>query len=193
MHFVCGMVGNPLVCPLTPYVEWTFPLSMLLVVLVVVCMPSIQHNDVRDLTAKLLTEVCSNVSIEPSLQPLTGEILNHRTSNTEEGERLDICAQGIWGDRHQCAFIDVRIFTLAPSKCRSSLASTYRQHESLKQRHYEQCVREIEHGSFTPLVFSATGCMAPAATKDLLLSWQTSASRTTARRSAGTSAQSAFL
>ena len=65
-------------------------------------LPSIRHNDIRDLTANLLTEVCSNVSIEPSLQPLTGEILNHRSSNiyTEEGARLDVCAQGFWGDRH---------------------------------------------------------------------------------------------
>ena len=35
---------------------------------------------------------------------------------------------------------------------------------STKRRAYEQRVREIEHGSFTPLVFSATGGMAPAAT-----------------------------
>ena len=127
-------------------------------------LPSIRHNDIRDLTAKLLTEVCSNVSIEPALQPLTGERLPHRTSNSEEGARLDVCAQGFWGDRHQSAFFDVRVFNpLAPSNCRSSLTSTYRQHESLKRRSYEQRVQEIEHGSFTPLVLSATGGMAPAA------------------------------
>ena len=40
-------------------------------------LPSIRHNDIRDLTAKLLTEVCSNMCIKPSLQLLTGEILNH--------------------------------------------------------------------------------------------------------------------
>ena len=65
----------------------------------------------------------------------------------------------------QSAFFDVRVFNpLAPSNCRSSLTSTYRQHEGLKRRAYEQRVREIEMGSFTPLVFSATGGMAPAAT-----------------------------
>ena len=105
------------------------------------------------------------MSIEPTLQPLTGERLTHRTSNTEEEACLDVCAQGFWGDRHQPTFFDVRVFNpLAPSNCRSSLASTYRQHESLKRRHYEQCIQEIEHGSFTPLVFSATGGMVPAAT-----------------------------
>ena len=96
-------------------------------------LPSIRHNDIRDLTAKLLTEVCSSVSIETALQPLTGERLSHRTSNSEEGALLDVCAQGFWGDRHQSAFFDVRVFNpLAPSNCRSSLTSTYRQHESLK-------------------------------------------------------------
>ena len=114
--------------------------------------PSIRHDDIRDLTAKLLTEVCSNVAVEPTLQPLTGERLTHLTSNTEDGARLDVRAQGFWGDRHQSAFFDVRVFNpLAPSNCRSSLTSTYRQHEGLKRRAYEQRVREIEMGSFTPL------------------------------------------
>ena len=35
--------------------------------------PSIRHNEIRDLTATLLSEVCHNVSIEPHLQPMTGE------------------------------------------------------------------------------------------------------------------------
>ena len=63
---------------------------------------------IRDLTAKLLTEVCHNVATEPPLQPITGERLSeHRTSNSEDRVRLDVCAQGFLGDRHQCAFFDV--------------------------------------------------------------------------------------
>ena len=128
-------------------------------------LPSIRHNDIRDLTARLLTEVCPNVSIEPDLQPLSGETLSLRTSNSEDGARLDVSAQGFWGDRHERAFFDVRVFNpLAPSNCRSSLSTTYRRHEATKKRSYEQRVREIAHGSFTPLVFSASGGMAPAAT-----------------------------
>jgi len=37
--------------------------------------PTIRHNDIQDLTADLLSEVCRDVSIELSLQPLTGESL----------------------------------------------------------------------------------------------------------------------
>ena len=44
-------------------------------------LPSIRHNEIRDLTANLLTEVCTNVCIEPDLQPLTGEVLSRATSN----------------------------------------------------------------------------------------------------------------
>ena len=53
---------------------------------------------------------------------------------------------------------------LAPSNCRSSLNTTYRHHENIKKRAYEERIREIEHYSFTPLAFSATGGMAPVAT-----------------------------
>ena len=44
--------------------------------------PSIRHNEVRDLTASLLSEVCSDVGVEPALQPLDGEPLQFTTANT---------------------------------------------------------------------------------------------------------------
>ena len=33
-------------------------------------LPSLRHNEIRDLTANLLTEVCSLVCVEPKLQPV---------------------------------------------------------------------------------------------------------------------------
>ncbi len=39
-----------------------------------------------------------------------------------------------------------------------------RKNELEKKRSYEERIREIEHGSFTPLVFSAPGGMGPAST-----------------------------
>ena len=38
--------------------------------------PTIRHNELRDFTASLLSEVCHGVSVEPHLQPLTGEIFH---------------------------------------------------------------------------------------------------------------------
>ena len=36
-------------------------------------------------------------------------------------------------------------------------SNPYCQHEAVKHRQYEERVREIKHGSFSPLVFSASG------------------------------------
>ena len=122
--------------------------------------PTLRHNEVRDLTADLLTEVCPDVEIEPQLQELTGEHFSLRTANTEDGARLDVKARGFWENRLQCAFFDVRVFyPNAQSNQSSSLSSAYRKHEMEKKRAYGQRVREVEHGSFTPLVFSSTGGM----------------------------------
>ena len=52
--------------------------------------PSIRHNELRDLKARLLTEVCSKVGVEPVLQPLGDERMDHRMANSEDSARLDI-------------------------------------------------------------------------------------------------------
>ena len=57
--------------------------------------PSIRHNEIRDITADLLSEVCHNVGNEPSLQPMSGEHLMHRTSNREDGSMLWQKASGV--------------------------------------------------------------------------------------------------
>ena len=59
--------------------------------------PSIRHNEIRDLTATLLTEVCNDVCTEPELQPVTDEELIGATANSQAGARLDIAANGVWG------------------------------------------------------------------------------------------------
>ena len=120
-----------------------------------------RHNDLRDFTANLLTEVCPNVCIEPPLQALTGELLSHDTSNSEDGARLDVSAHNFWSDRHHRAFFDVRVFhPNAPSigKCSYHQHTAFTNTKSM-QRSYDQRVLEVEHGSFTPLVFSTSGGM----------------------------------
>ena len=126
--------------------------------------PTIRHNEIRDITATLLTEVCHNVATEPLLQPLTNESFNHRSANTEPNARLDIRARGFW-NTGQDAFFDVRVFHPNASSYRSmTTTAAYRKHESTKKREYAQRVREVEHGVFTPLVFTTTGGMGREAT-----------------------------
>ena len=108
----------------------------------------------------LLTEICHGVGTEPGLQPVTDERLTKRSANREEEARLDIVAENFWGRDQQRAFFDVRVFNpFALSYRNTSLAQCYRKNELEKRRAYDERIREIEHGSFSPLVFSAAGGM----------------------------------
>ena len=57
---------------------------------------SLRHNDLRDITYELLSEVCKGVENEPMLQPLTGETLRYMTAKTENKARMDVSALGFW-------------------------------------------------------------------------------------------------
>ena len=72
--------------------------------------PTIRHNEVRDLTAYLMTEVCHGVCVEPTLQPITGEVLSNATAISDDDARLDIAANGFWGGCSERAFFDVGVF-----------------------------------------------------------------------------------
>ena len=75
-----------------------------------------RKNDVSEITANLLSEVCNDVRVEPDLQELTTEELSGRTANTTDGARLDIAVNGFWGGRFERSFLDVRVFNpYAPS------------------------------------------------------------------------------
>ena len=124
----------------------------------------IRHNDIRDITANWLSEVCRNVESEPPLLPLTGENIVPLSANRRDDARADIRATGFWG-RQQCAFFDVRVFhPNAQSYRHSSISSLYRRHELAEKREYGDRIREVENGSFTTLVFATTGGMGREAT-----------------------------
>ena len=42
--------------------------------------PTIRHDEITDITASLLTEICSNVAIKLPLQPLSGETIRLASS-----------------------------------------------------------------------------------------------------------------
>ena len=43
--------------------------------------PTLRRNELRDFTAETLSEVCTDVSVELSLQPLTGETFDYVKNN----------------------------------------------------------------------------------------------------------------
>ena len=119
----------------------------------------IRHNDVRDFTAELLAETCSDVAVEPLLTPLTGETFSYKTANKKDGARLDVSARGVWVKGSK-AYFDIRVFNpLAQSYSNQTLKAAHRSNENQKKREYGERVLNVEHGSFTPLVFTSLGGM----------------------------------
>ena len=103
-------------------------------------LPTLRHNEIRDLAAELLREVCHNVSEEHRLQALDGEHIRPRTANREDEARLDIRANGFWS----------RVFhPNAPTYRNRDLAALYKMHEGIKKAEYGERVREVERGVFT--------------------------------------------
>ncbi len=86
----------------------------------------------------------------------------YQTLQQTETKMLDLTLeQEAFGDHRS----DVRVFNPHSNSYRGSeLTACYRRHEGEKRRAYEHRVREVEQGSFTPLVLSTSGGMGRAAT-----------------------------
>ena len=105
-----------------------------------------------------MSAVCSNVEVEPVLQDITEEQLS-RGSNRAQDARLDIRARGFW-DPLSSSFFDVRVcHSNAESYWNQEPQQIYRIHENDKKRFCSRRVLDVEHGSFTQLVFTTTGRM----------------------------------
>ena len=115
------------------------------------------HKRVRDFETQLLTEICNDVEIEPLLQPLEGEIINGLTS---VNAIRDVRARGFWREG-QNAFFDVRI-TNRNSESQRHLTSKkiFTKNEREKKRQCNNRIINIEHVTFTTLVFSVKGGIA---------------------------------
>ena len=125
---------------------------------------SLRHNEIRDLTASLLTEGCHNAKTEPKLQKLTGEALTQVGEQRRQLETGHLCngCLGAAVRTHFLMYVRVcnslapRIWPMTPNAC-------YRRHKRETRKAYEQWVCEVEHGTFASLVFFATGGMRPMA------------------------------
>ena len=101
-----------------------------------------------------MSGVCKDTEIEPILTTLSGEELPGRTSKNSNDVRVDIRTRGFW-KRGQQAFFDLRDFD--PNACRyrnRSLQQCHVMNEQEKKTTYNEKILQIDHGAFTPLVFS---------------------------------------
>ena len=72
---------------------------------------------------------------------------------------MDFHARGFW-EQQRSAFFDVRVcHPNAESYEDLERQQIYRTHKNEKKRLYSRRVLDIEHGTFTPLVFTTTGGM----------------------------------
>ena len=70
---------------------------------------SLRHNQVRNLTAFLLDEVCQDECVEPQFLQLNGENVNEKMAVRSDEARVDIAARSFWVTG-LIAFFDVRVF-----------------------------------------------------------------------------------
>ena len=85
--------------------------------------------------------------------------MRFRTANTSNEARVDVSARGFWTNG-QRAFFDVRIFDPTAACHRElSLEAAHRRNEQEKERAYSERILHVDHGTFTPLVFTTSGGM----------------------------------
>ncbi|NRB82009.1 MAG: hypothetical protein HRU38_25715 [Saccharospirillaceae bacterium] len=123
-----------------------------------------RHDALRDTEGELLKEICRDVKIEPTLQPTQGDFLR-RAANKADQARVDIAATGLWS-KFERTYFDVRVtHPNAPSNRSKTMKQLYERNEKEKKDKYSQRIKNIEKGSFVPLVFSTSGGTAPECTK----------------------------
>ena len=125
-------------------VEEAFQSIMLWYICPVGGLPIVRHNEIRDITADWLNEICLDVEKEPQLQPLNDETILPRTANRED-------------EAAGCIFWCKGFPPPTRQATETPVPALYRQHELGEKREYGDRIREIEHASFTPLIFSTTG------------------------------------
>ena len=116
-----------------------------------------RHNALRDLEARLLSDICTDVCTEPQLLPTD----DPEFSNSAEKARPDVSARGIWS-LYEKTFLDVQItHPTSTSYMAKTMDQLFKEKENAKKRMYNQRIIDVEKASFTPLIFSTTGGMAP--------------------------------
>ena len=116
------------------------------------------YNEQRDLGAKLLSSVCSDVEIEPIHRDILGEQLSRAFNRTPDA-RLDIHTGGF--RKRQCAaFFDMRVRHSNASSCQNKEPQQVSQiHENEKKRQYSRRILDVEKGTLTLLVFTTSSAM----------------------------------
>ena len=128
MQYACVMAGSHQIplpnATVTQCSQPTMPWSVL------GGFPTIRHNELRNITASLLSEVC--IASEPCLQPLNGESMIHCTANTTDDSRLNIRVRRFWF-AIQDAYFDTKMLHPSAQNNNSGSISAVRQAWELQE------------------------------------------------------------
>ena len=145
----------------------------------------IRHNEVRDIMANLLTEVCHDVRIEPHLQSIADNTFSTLGAASNDDARLDVVASGFWGGRFEKTFLDVRIlnpYMLPQTNLSRPLHVTgimnARRDENMSKGSGKLNIPLSCHWSYPVLVEPVR--VQPSSSSDLRLCWLRNTTRTTA-------------
>ena len=89
------------------------------------------------------------------------QIIKEQTDDLKNKARPDIRARGVWR-QGQNAFFEIRLTNVnAKSQKNQTVETILKKNEKKKKRPYNSRIMNVEHGTFTPLVFSLTGGEGP--------------------------------
>ena len=89
----------------------------------------------------------------------SGEMFFKKTANKLDQARVDTSAHCFWLTG-QVEFFHVRVFNPTVKQCvNQELHKSYKVNEKEKKKQYNERILLFEHGTFTPLVLSATGSL----------------------------------
>ena len=114
-----------------------------------------RHDNLRDLNARLLKKICTDVEIEPHLMPVE----DVGGGNRQDGARLDVRARGFWRPA-QNTYLDIRTTNpFSATNMKVPLNRISIAHEQQKKREYNHRVLNDQMGTLTPCVYTTSGTM----------------------------------
>lgn len=125
--------------------------------------PSLRHNELRNITADLLTEICPDVQVEPALQALSGEgsLTSLPSLMIMLGLTLLCPVSGHQGNVPFLTYVSL-ILSHTPIIIHL-LKPAIGEMRRIKDANNGERICNVEHASFTPLVFTTAGGMGPSA------------------------------
>ena len=120
-----------------------------------------RHDNVRNVEAEFLDEVCRGVEKEPGLLLVEPENFEKRAI-TGDMARLDIVATGLFGNMGKTYFNARVTHPNAPSYYKMTKKRLYAINEKKKNDAYLERCLQSEKAGFIPLVYYTTGGTGPA-------------------------------